>query len=645
MFSRLSGFLCLACILILVPITVYAQSAAGASLSIPNIDDFPQIEAYLDVHDAQGMFVHDLQTEHVRVLENEIPATVTSIQELRPGVQVVVALNPGPPLGARNSQGITRYELVKDALRTWALNRQGSTLDDWSLQITNGPGISHVSDPLEWLSALDADQTDARTAEPSLDTLFQAITLASDNPPRAGMGGAVLFVTPPPDVQSIPSLENIFAQAQGQNVSVFVWMVASSGGLGTQGAQRLIELTESTGGQIFTFTGTEELPDPEAYVEPLRSIYHLTYQSKVATSGAHQFVAQVQVSGELVSTAPQSFEIDIQPPTPTFVSPPIQIVRSPDPELESQDNGEPAALELLPKEQVLHVVFDFPDGRLRPITYSALYVDGTLASENLEPPFDQFRWNLESYPDEGTYHLQVQAVDSLGLVGASVEIPTHIRVELPADNPWEGIQQNMPLLIGLIVVVAGAILILVLVLGGRLKPRTPGAFRRRRRKSDPVTQPLRVKESQSRRLPNWVNRLQWPQRTATPKAYAFLSRISEKDNLAIEPPIPITSPQMTIGMDPNQANLVLDHPSIENLHAQLARSKDGVFRLSDQDSIAGTWINYTPISREGAELEHGDLIHIGRLGFRFTLREPSQVRKPVVTLESTSDETSEEPAQ
>ena len=188
---------------------------------------------------SEGIFLHDLQVEHIRILENEKPASVTSIRELRPGVQFVVALNPGPSMGVRNSQAISRYDQVKEALRSWALNRQGSTLDDLSLQITNGPGITHVSDSTEFLNALEVDQVDARTAEPDLDILFQAITLAADTTPRKGMGRAVLFITPPPDTQSITSLENIFAQAKGQGITIFVWMVASSGSLKYAGCTTL----------------------------------------------------------------------------------------------------------------------------------------------------------------------------------------------------------------------------------------------------------------------------------------------------------------------------------------------------------------------------------------------------------------------
>jgi hypothetical protein len=53
----------------------------------------------------------------------------------------------------------------------------------------------------------------------------------------------------------------------------------------------------------------------------------------------------------------------------------------------------------------------------------------------------------------------------------------------------------------------------------------------------------------------------------------------------------------------------------------------------DEGSIAGTWINYAPVSRQGLCLQHGDLVHIGRVGFRYTQRKPKHIRKPIVIKE------------
>jgi hypothetical protein len=56
-------------------------------------------------------------------------------------------------------------------------------------------------------------------------------------------------------------------------------------------------------------------------------------------------------------------------------------------------------------------------------------------------------------------------------------------------------------------------------------------------------------------------------------------------------------------------------------------------------SSAGTWINYTPVSGEGACLEHGDLIHIGRVGFRFSLQKSGRSRKTVIVQKISPQET------
>ncbi len=198
----------------------------------------------------------------------------------------------------------------------------------------------------------------------------------------------------------------------------------------------------------------------------------------------------------------------------------------------------------------------------------------------------------------------------------------------------------MPVLAALFAVLAGAVLLLVLVVGGKLRPRTHRAAHTRR-KSDPVTQPVHIHtEPSSHRRAGWANRLQWPQRGTEPQAYAYLNPIHDPEQPADTlPPIPIISEEVKLGCDPEMADLVLDDPSVEAYHARLRRQEDGSFRLSDTGSTAGTWVNYTPVSKEGTRLEHGDLVHIGRIGFRFTLRKSTTTRKPVIITDTVPEET------
>ena len=78
----------------------------------------------------------------------------------------------------------------------------------------------------------------------------------------------------------------------------------------------------------------------------------------------------------------------------------------------------------------------------------------------------------------------------------------------------------------------------------------------------------------------------------------------------------------------------MDDPSISPVHARLRLTEDGGFLLLDSGSIAGTWVNYEPIPREGYRLMHGDMVNFGQLVYRFTLRALPVTPKPTITVQT-----------
>jgi hypothetical protein len=262
---------------------------------------------------------------------------------------------------------------------------------------------------------------------------------------------------------------------------------------------------------------------------------------------------------------------------------------------------------------------------------TSLYADGQLVDENTASPYEDFTWDLSDYEVSGSHTLKVEVVDSLGLSNTSVDLPVRISIERPTPSLLATVSRNRTVLAGVTVALAGAVLLLVLIVGGRIRPTTGRIFRRARRKKDPVTQPVEMKtEAANQRLPGWINRLHWPQRRPANEVYALLFPIAEDLDQKSSPPIQITTSEVTFGRDPALSTRVIEDPSVEEFHARLLRQEDGSFTLCDQGTTAGTWINYTPVSKEGANLQHGDLIHFGRVGYRFTLRDPEKVRRPVV---------------
>ena len=102
------------------------------------------------------------------------------------------------------------------------------------------------------------------------------------------------------------------------------------------------------------------------------------------------------------------------------------------------------------------------------------------------------------------------------------------------------------------------------------------------------------------------------------KSLASLVRLDPDLLPAAEKPILIQEELTLIGNDPALANLVLADASLEPLHAQLRIEADGTARLTDFNTRAGTQVNFVPVDTRGSALSHGDIIHFGKLGYRFS---------------------------
>ena len=125
---------------------VHAQQAlASADLYPADVSAFPKISALLDVFDAQRFFVSGLKPGAVSVIENGQPYPVDSLNEMEIPLQLVIAVNQGTPLDARNANGISRFQRVAQVLVQWAQSRPANLPDDFSLVSQAGPVISHAS--------------------------------------------------------------------------------------------------------------------------------------------------------------------------------------------------------------------------------------------------------------------------------------------------------------------------------------------------------------------------------------------------------------------------------------------------------------------------------------------------------------------
>ena len=67
----------------------------------------------------------------------------------------------------------------------------------------------------------------------------------------------------------------------------------------------------------------------------------------------------------------------------------------------------------------------------------------------------------------------------------------------------------------------------------------------------------------------------------------------------------------------SQSDIVLDDQAVSRVHAVVTREKKGTYRLCDQDSVNGTYVNDQRISEH--VLEDGDAIQVGLTVLTFRL--------------------------
>ncbi len=609
--------------LLLPALSVRAQSQAFATITPPDLSKFPTISTLLDVFDDQGQFVSHLNLDQVSVLENGQVLKADDLSEFAPPLQLTVAVNSGPTLGVRDAYGLSRYDKIVSVLDDWVGALPSDSKDDLSLAWNGGVVLSHVSST-EWKTGFDSFDPAPRTSTPSLAALSFALDAVQDTPPVPGAKPAILLISGHLDNQAIGSLKNLSDRAQQAGIRVYVWMTDSNAYLTHPGALALQDLANTSGGLYMSFTGAEALPNPETWFSPLRHAYTLTYTSKIRTSGTQSLSVQVNANGLSVTSQPESFNVNVEPPNPALLSPPIQITR--------QNPDDPFNIDSFqPKEESISMLVEFPDGHPRPLVRTTLYVDGQKVAENTQAPFDKFTWDLSKYVASGQHSLKVEAEDSLGLSRTSVEVPVQVSVLQPPGGITGLLLRNRVAVTILFLLLAGVVVLGLLFWGGRSGLLVVLAERRRQRQfqQDPVTQPVNeLAEAHSRQrdgLFAWM-----PHRAPPPPAYFV--KLTLDGQPAAGDPISLAGPELTFGTDPTQAGTILDDPSISSLHARLRRDGQGQFLLADQNSVAGTWVNYERIPKEGRILKHGDVVHFGNLTYRFVLSKPPSTPKPSIAL-------------
>jgi pSer/pThr/pTyr-binding forkhead associated (FHA) protein len=601
----------------------HAQLNVDVRTSPPLTDQFPTITLFLSVVDNSGRRIPGLPPTSFDVLEDssKIPFQNLSVTEAELGTRQIFVINTNADMKVRDTLGQTRFDLALQALlEWWQLPAAGTYgIDELYLITHEGEWVTHSSYPAELASTLDNFIPIYADENSGYDLLLQALDFTSDPAPRLGMRTHLIFFSALPRTPRDLPLANIISLALETGTTIHPILIGDQEHLEQPEADPLRELAEATGGELILLDPAQGLPNLATNIFSQRTQYELSYTSQAITPGVHEIQVQISADGVEATSDTQNFEIDVRPPGVAFVQPPNHIIRETDDPSLTLDA-------LPPRSQDLRLLITFPDEHPREIISSQLIVDGEVVSSSTEPPFDYFEWNLTSFLESETHLIQAMVEDSLGLRGTTIELPVNIEVLIPP----RGLSAIRPalgsLLAALAVLVAGAILAAGLINLGRQQTSSARSTRQAKQTSK---RPL--KRAGFRKHPD------------TRAAEASLIPIDTGGHEG--KPILLAGTEYVLGRDPALTPTPFDDPSVAVIHARLTRQAGGSYLLRDQNSTAGTWVNYDPIPKEGKTLNHGDLIHIGRVALRFQLTSPPpapEIRVRPVTETVTTDPSHQE---
>jgi len=585
-----------------------AQSTSY-SLVITSVDasSFPDITTTLAVSDPKGLRVPALSKTAFTLLENNAPVAVSQITEDEVGVQMAVVLESSNVFSKRDASLTTRLDYVKTSLINFAVGPSDASsstaymkdvLDNVSIFAPEGPILQNSSVGGEIRNAVIAYQSEFRFETNLFGLISQAIDAVSGTPPRPGMRKEVVIFTSGIDATADAQTAAIAARANAQGITLHTILVGPAPAATLPLAKNVRALADLTGGTFLYFDQPDTINGLWDTLVSQRVQYRATYRSSLRQSGQHTLQALANVAGTSLLSSPTDFSVTIKPPSVTLLEIPAEINRASD-----ERGADPNLIE--PRSQTLKIKIDFPDGHPRAIKMIQLIVDQTIADEKRNAPFDTLTWDLTGYSDSGKHTIQAYVVDELDLNASSEATNVLVNVTIPPPITTE----YAPVVSGALGIAVIAIAVGALVVAALVVLRRPNVVNNIVRDAG-----AKVKEVTEPFIPT-------PHRGAAKnkQGKAYLERIDETVP-GPHPTIELIGDNLRLGRDETLAQIAINDKSVSRLHARITEEAEGLFFIHDEGSTSGTWVNYKQVSMTGQQLREGDVVNLGRVQLRFSLR-------------------------
>ena len=582
-------------VFLLPTLPIQAQDNQPA-LQITSIDNsnFPEI-----VLEYKGLHLsEDLPTDpaNVEIIEDGQSITPSLLEEQYQGMHFAVAINPDSSLSIRGGDSKPYNLAIIDALKTIGPEPENARNNRYSFFSNPEISLVETEDYTAWAALFNDFVTIPQDISASLSSLELAVSALEHS--SLTLDTVLVYVTPYLDYRVLPEFYALIEQAGQLGVKTQVWMIMSPRVLTSSYVTDLQTALQNIGGTFTPLTGTEIVPDPRTYMEGKGRTFTAYYQSQVRTSGEYELQVRANFDqSPTLQSSPAILTLDVRPTRLSFINPidTLEILYNND------KSFQPA---LLP----LEVLIEFPDGYPRSILNSTLFVNGERVTTNSQPPYGSFVLDLAGYVEETELELEVRLQDEFGLQGRT---PVQT-IALDVLRPENGLDRSWftsPWLWFGLLALAGTIAFLVF-----RKPLPKRKTAEEGAKGDLKPEKVADKAPLSTPLPV--------------KIFGNLTRLDPDQTPSAEKPHLLTKEVTLIGRDPMLANLIVENPSIEPLHAEIHFFPDGRIRLTDFNSTSGTYVNFKPVGAHGTSLQHADLVHLGTLFFRFNSVTRTQISSP-----------------
>lgn len=574
-----------------------AQEQGSAMLRITKVDKerFPEVRVYIW---GKSLGI-DLATADIQIEQDGIQYPTTS-EALPIGTQTAIVIDASGSIREAGNTGDPRYIEIGNIM-TRLINRNKLSvqydwiaafvpekdnalkrLHDWTLDHQSVTNSIYLFQPSKDISFT-----------PLFNLLFNTLSEFDVKNIDTSFQRTMIVFSDGVDVVSGLQLDDVVNQAQEKGIVIYTVMLGPSK---PQTRSNLERIAIRTGGSYYELTSLDALDTMWDQILTGREQRILTYRSQMGSAEEVTAVVTLPDGRRLSAKAPLRVtalpaQIEVQYPPQG-----LQLVRK-------GESYDIPLTELEPRELPIQLAFVWPNGIERKIRRVEITIgNDTRVIEN--EPFHLFAFPLGAL-GAGNYTLRVRMVDDLGIVSESLPVLFSIVIDQPpAPTPTPVVEIKIierisgtsyaALIIGLIS------FLVALIVFFRKPERREMATTFVTGTIKTLTEPWRKREG----------------KTIHEQARARLIAIGSDSKI----PSPVLLQGIRkFGRDPSLADVVLSDPHVSRYHCRIVEEADGTFRLYDEGSTSGTYVNDETVAMSGHILHPDDVINIGPIVYRFEL--------------------------